>query len=238
MRALERPILAVAGTAFKAPERLVLAFDGSAATRKGVEMVAASPLFRGMRVKLVMAGEARSDASAQMAWATELLLAGGLQAEGEVVSGEPLAGDPGRDRARAGRLVADGGLHPFALAQPVQAQPHQRFADIGERADALAALTDRAESLLVSRRAQSRGRITMVSGEGTRPSTSRGIFPVRSIASKAALSQAALPLLRARRREMMVPSGALRTSISALGLPGMSSVKRTFGRTAALTLPA
>ena len=91
VRALERPILAVAGTAFKAPERLVLAFDGSAATRKGVEMVAASPLFRGMRVKLVMAGEARSDASAQMAWATELLLAGGLQAEGEVVSGDPLA---------------------------------------------------------------------------------------------------------------------------------------------------
>lgn len=90
VRALERPILAVAGTAFKAPERLVLAFDGSAATRKGVEMVAGSPLFRGMHVKLVMAGEARSDAPAQMAWATELLVAGGLHAEGEVVSGEPL----------------------------------------------------------------------------------------------------------------------------------------------------
>jgi nucleotide-binding universal stress UspA family protein len=90
VRALDRPILTVSDGAFKAPERLVLTFDGTAATRKGVEMVAASPLFRGMRLKLVMAGDGRADASAQMAWATELLLAGGLQAEGEVVSGEPL----------------------------------------------------------------------------------------------------------------------------------------------------
>jgi nucleotide-binding universal stress UspA family protein len=91
VRALERPILAVTDGAFKAPERLLLAFDGGKATRKGVEMVAASPLLRGMSVKLVMAGDGRSDAAAQMRWATDLLQAGGIEASGEIVSGEPLA---------------------------------------------------------------------------------------------------------------------------------------------------
>jgi nucleotide-binding universal stress UspA family protein len=90
VRALERPILAVANTPFTAPERLLLAYDGSAATRKGIEMVAASPLFRGMTVKLIMAGDGRSDAASQMTWATERLRAGGLQVQGEIVSGEPL----------------------------------------------------------------------------------------------------------------------------------------------------
>jgi nucleotide-binding universal stress UspA family protein len=90
VRALQQPILVVASTEFKAPERLLLAYDGSAATRKGVEMVAASPLFRGMTVKLVMAGDSRSDAQAQMAWATDCLSQGGLQVQGDVVTGEPL----------------------------------------------------------------------------------------------------------------------------------------------------
>jgi hypothetical protein len=48
VRSLQRPILAVTEH-FKAPERVLMAFDGSAITRKGVEMVAASPLFRGCR---------------------------------------------------------------------------------------------------------------------------------------------------------------------------------------------
>jgi nucleotide-binding universal stress UspA family protein len=90
VRALDRPILAVSGLVFKAPERLLLAFDGSAATRKGVEMVAGSPLFRGLTVKLVMAGDARSDAQAQMAWASDSLRKGGLLVEEEIVTGEPL----------------------------------------------------------------------------------------------------------------------------------------------------
>lgn len=90
VRALELPILAVAGMGFKAPERLLLAFDGSAATRKGVDMVASSPLFRGIGVKLVMAGDGRSDAQAQIDWAAERLRQGGLVVEADIVTGEPL----------------------------------------------------------------------------------------------------------------------------------------------------
>ena len=103
VRALERPILAVADTAFREPQRLVLAFDGGSASRKGVEMVAASPLFRGMDVRLVMAGNDRSDAAAQMAWATGRLQEGGVQAQGELVAGEPLAAI----QAAVDRLQAD-----------------------------------------------------------------------------------------------------------------------------------
>ncbi|HEY9096002.1 MAG TPA: universal stress protein [Hydrogenophaga sp.] len=103
VRALERPILAVADTAFREPQRLVLAYDGGSASRKGVEMVAASPLFRGIDVRLVMAGHDRSDAAAQMAWATGRLQDGGVQAQGELVSGEPLAAI----QAAVDRLQAD-----------------------------------------------------------------------------------------------------------------------------------
>jgi nucleotide-binding universal stress UspA family protein len=90
VRALDRPILAVAEGVFSVPKRLLMAFDGTAATRKGVEMVAASPLFRGMSLKLVLVESGRSDSAAQMQWATDLLGAGGLQVEGEILSGEPL----------------------------------------------------------------------------------------------------------------------------------------------------
>ncbi|MEZ5703662.1 MAG: universal stress protein [Burkholderiaceae bacterium] len=103
VRALERPILAVADTTFREPRRLLLAYDGGSASRKGVEMVAASPLFRGMDVRLVMVGNDRSDAVAQMAWATGRLQAGGVQAQGELVSGEPLAAI----QAAVDRLQAD-----------------------------------------------------------------------------------------------------------------------------------
>ena len=90
VRALARPILTVGQKAFKAPERVLLAFDGSAITRKGVEMVAGSPLFRGLSDPR-RDGRARTPASGQkdMDWAIECLRAGGLDAQGVCVPGEP-----------------------------------------------------------------------------------------------------------------------------------------------------
>lgn len=89
VRALARPILTVGLKAFKAPERVLLAFDGSAITRKGVEMVAGSPLFRGLPVHVVMAGQDASSGQKDMDWAIECLRAGGLDAQGVCVPGEP-----------------------------------------------------------------------------------------------------------------------------------------------------
>lgn len=91
VRGLARPILTVGQQAFKVPERVLLAFDGSAITRKGVEMVAQSPLLRGVSVHLVMAGPAVADGQKHMDWALERLRAGGLEASGSCIPGEPQA---------------------------------------------------------------------------------------------------------------------------------------------------
>ena len=55
VRTMHRPIL-ITTPEFKPPQRVMLAFDGSATTRKGVEMVAGNPLFRGLPCHLVMVG--------------------------------------------------------------------------------------------------------------------------------------------------------------------------------------
>lgn len=88
VRALARPILTVGLKAFKAPERVLLAFDGSAITRKGAEMVAGSPLFRGLPIHLVMAGQDGAGGQKAMDWAIQRLREGGLEAEGVCVAGE------------------------------------------------------------------------------------------------------------------------------------------------------
>ena len=61
IRTMHRPILVIPGE-FREPQSLMLAFDGSATTQKGVEMLAASPLFRGLPCHLVMVG-AETDAN-------------------------------------------------------------------------------------------------------------------------------------------------------------------------------
>lgn len=86
-RALQRPILTVT-EGFQEPRRILIAFDGSAVTRRGVEMVAASPLFRGLPLELLMSGKARSDGARQLAWATGTLLAAGFDVKGDIAPGD------------------------------------------------------------------------------------------------------------------------------------------------------
>ena len=88
VRALDRPILTVT-EGFKAPGRVLIAFDGSSITRRGVEMVAASPLFKGLPVYLLMSGKASQEGPKQMAWATEKLESAGFGVVGEIVPGDP-----------------------------------------------------------------------------------------------------------------------------------------------------
>ncbi len=52
IRALHRPLLIVNGS-FKTPECIMLAYDGSAAADKAVDMVASSPLYQGLTCHLV-----------------------------------------------------------------------------------------------------------------------------------------------------------------------------------------
>jgi len=72
VRALHKPILAVTDS-FTEPRRVMIAFDGGMVTRRGVEMVAASPLFRGLPVHLLMSGKESHNASKQLEWAKSTL---------------------------------------------------------------------------------------------------------------------------------------------------------------------
>ncbi|AHF04955.1 universal stress protein A [Marichromatium purpuratum 984] len=87
VRALHRPILTVT-EGFKEPQRVMVAFDGSAATRQGVEMVAASPLFQGLTVHLLMSGKARGDARKQLDWARQRLESAGFDAPAWLIPGD------------------------------------------------------------------------------------------------------------------------------------------------------
>lgn len=87
VRTLHRPIL-VTTPEYREPRRVMIAFDGSATTRKGVEMVAASPLFRGLPCHLVMVGADSAEHRAQLDWARGTLTAAGFEAPAVLRSGE------------------------------------------------------------------------------------------------------------------------------------------------------
>lgn len=87
VRTLHRPIL-VTTSVFKAPQRVMLAFDGSATTRKGVEMVAASPLFQGLPCHVVMVGADTSEHRTQLDWTRDTLTAAGFDAPAVLRAGE------------------------------------------------------------------------------------------------------------------------------------------------------
>lgn len=87
VRALRTPILSVTD-AFREPQRTMIAFDGGGLTRRGVEYVAASPLFDGQTIHVLMSGPARQDAPKQMAWAQEKLAAAGREVVPLLIPGE------------------------------------------------------------------------------------------------------------------------------------------------------
>lgn len=90
VRSLQRPILTVTDR-FKAPERVLIAFDGSAITRKGVAMVAASPLFKGLPVHVLMSGKPSGDGPKQIEWARQTLEQAGFGVVADIQPGEPQA---------------------------------------------------------------------------------------------------------------------------------------------------
>jgi nucleotide-binding universal stress UspA family protein len=87
IRAMHRPIL-VTMAEFRVPQRIMLAFDGSATTRKGVEMVATSPMFRGLPCHLVMAGAKTADTVEQLARAKQTLEDAGFETPAVILPGE------------------------------------------------------------------------------------------------------------------------------------------------------
>jgi len=87
VRALNRPILTVT-EGFTPPERVLIAFDGSTVTRRGVEMVAHSPLFRGLPILLLMSGKRSENVPKSLEWARSTLQAAGFDVTVLWVPGE------------------------------------------------------------------------------------------------------------------------------------------------------
>lgn len=87
VRALHKPILTVTA-GFKAPSRVMIAFNGGIVTRGGVELVAASPLFRGLPVHLLMSGKKTQEASKQLDWAKRILETAGFEAPAFLMPGD------------------------------------------------------------------------------------------------------------------------------------------------------
>lgn len=87
LRTLGRPVLVTPG-AFKQPESVMLAYDGRPTMDKAVQLIAGSPLFRGLPIHLVMVGADTNDAWEQLRMAQENLKAAGFNARMEIRAGE------------------------------------------------------------------------------------------------------------------------------------------------------
>ena len=87
IRLMHRPVL-VTPAEFRPPRSLMLAFDGSATTRKGVAMLAASPLAQGLPVHLLMIAADSGENRSQLESAGKLLQEAGLAVTCAIRSGE------------------------------------------------------------------------------------------------------------------------------------------------------
>lgn len=87
VRTLHRPILVIPSD-YTEPQRILVAFDGSATTRKAVEMVARSPLFRGLPCHVVMVGEDRADSRESLDWARTHLETASFDVTAGILPGE------------------------------------------------------------------------------------------------------------------------------------------------------
>ncbi|MHB1398583.1 MAG: universal stress protein [Trichloromonadaceae bacterium] len=87
IRSLQRPTLVTTGE-FHPPQRVMLAYDGSATARKGLEMVAGSPLFKGLPCHLVMVGADTAETRAELARARQSLEQAGFAVPAVILPGE------------------------------------------------------------------------------------------------------------------------------------------------------
>lgn len=90
VRSVVKPVLIVPEP-FHAPTRVLFAFDGSGMTRRGVRMVADSPLLKGLPIHLLMSGKPESQAPRLLEDARKTLEAAGFAATAAIEPGDPQA---------------------------------------------------------------------------------------------------------------------------------------------------
>ena len=87
IRTTDKPLL-LTWDLFKQPQKVMLAFDGSETCRKGVDLLATSPLFRGLECHLVMVADADPQNLEQLEVARLQLETAGLKATSKLLQGE------------------------------------------------------------------------------------------------------------------------------------------------------
>ena len=88
VRSMKCPILSVTDE-FQAPSHLMIAYDAGSASRKGLDMVANSPAFAGIRCSIVMVKDKESkEAPKQLEQAQQKLADAGLQVDTHLLIGD------------------------------------------------------------------------------------------------------------------------------------------------------
>ncbi|OAH99973.1 universal stress protein UspA [Methylomonas methanica] len=88
IRSLHKPILVV-NAEFKAPERIMLAYDGSQTAEKALDMVANSPLYKGLVCHLVCVSQDEGKGQLLEVATNKLQLAGGIEVIAKKLVGKP-----------------------------------------------------------------------------------------------------------------------------------------------------
>ena len=192
MRSATRPVLLVT-EAFREPKRVLFAFDGSSVTRKGVDMLAASPLLRGLQLQLLTAGESGTADSRSLDAAVSTLSASGIEASASVRPGSP-------KEVIAGAL-AEGGIDMLVMGRTAihRCEISFRQQDDGNAQSDLRA--DPVAALRVSRGGRIRGRHRI-------PIEARPRSAARAVSRSAAgptCEAAALPMLQSGLRMVIAP---------------------------------
>ncbi len=89
VRSLKRPVMVTTEAPFVAPERFVVAFDGSETARKTLDVVAASPLLQGLPALIAMAAPDIAQAHQQLQEAQAVLQTAGFAVQTALLPGDP-----------------------------------------------------------------------------------------------------------------------------------------------------
>jgi nucleotide-binding universal stress UspA family protein len=87
-RSVSRPLL-VAARSFRPVEKVVVAFDGGPSVVKAVDYIARSPLFSGLHIHLLMAGDPSTAQKASLSAAEDKLKSTGFEVLSSIVPGDP-----------------------------------------------------------------------------------------------------------------------------------------------------
>jgi nucleotide-binding universal stress UspA family protein len=117
IRGVSSSVLVATAEAFEAPQRVVVAFDGSPGARKAIARLAQHPLVAGLPVHVAMAAPDTPLARQQLKEAQAALRAAGTEAEAELIAGEPQQVLPDLVKRRAPALLVMGAFGHSRLRQ-------------------------------------------------------------------------------------------------------------------------